>query len=970
MKKILTVCAFLATALAARATTYYVSNAGSDSNAGTSTSTPWATVAKVNAASLAAGDVVSFQCGGIWRDHLVPKSGSSTSKVTYNSYGTGSKPLFLGSLAANTSGQWTSLGGNIWSLGGNTSTNLLINTNFTTDVTTGWTFEVVTTNGASATAARTTGTFHGTPASAAITVSNNGTAFSEVKFKSNALSITAGKKYRLKFWAKASTAITLADPQMVRFSDVTTSYASAASSWGSAITTDWTYHQIDYTAGSTQTDAMVYFRLGNITGLDGGAIFYLDDVTFQEVNSVLPMEIGSISFNNPSYIDNPSFTTDDAGWVIYANAGHGAVATKARTTGTYDSAPAAEAITVTNNGTTGSSVQFYRDNLSVSENVVYRLQFRAKASTAFTMGKPEILKQTTPWSAYYSGTPAWSGPTGNGNITTSWTTYMIDFTANTTANDARLDFMLGAAPDGAVVYLDDIMLTERTDNLSVISNPSFASDTSGWTLSKVGSATGTLARNTTVYDSAPASGAVNVTNPGGATTDIQLYTQNLSITSGKVYRLSYRARATAPFTMAEPDLMKQSSPWTNYASATTGFNGRVTTNWMPYSVDFTANTTAADAEIMIWLGASVPDEATFYIDNISFKEVYTNPSVDLTVQNANMAFKKRYYTDPGSGAAERYTDAGSTIPNWVTSAGDFFWDLENNRVLMYATANPATQHATIECAQTMEMCEMVNKSYIEINGLAFWHGAGDGVQVFNGNDILVTNCDLRYIGGGVVLGWGESVRFGNAIQLWLNAHDVTITNNYMLNIYDAGISNQGTTNNDQYNLYYRDNTLLGCHYSFEIWDRKTPPSGASTMDDVYFENNVCRDAGTSFSYDQRADGTSPDRSQVRASHLIISKTDAATSNIFIRYNLFHTSVNEITRLRYVEVDNLYTAGDYWVIDYNRYVQPTGNVVYWGDFAAGTITTFPATSDDFDDYKANHGVGSGTGKDQHSTFSNF
>lgn len=964
MKKILSVCAFLATALAASATTYYVSNAGSDSNAGTSTSTPWATVAKVNAASLAAGDVVSFQSGGIWRDRLVPKSGNSTSKITYNAYGTGSKPLFLGSLKANTSGQWTSLGGNLWSLGGNTSSNLLVNTSFTTDLS-NWTLALAGAGAASA--ARVTATYNSSPASAAITVTNNGTTNSEVKFTSNALSITSGRKYRLKFWAKASTAITLAEPQMVKFSNVNTSYASTVSSWGSQITTAWTYHQIDYTAASTQSDAMVYFRLGNISGLDAGAIFYLDDVTIQEVNSVLPLEIGSINFNNPSYIDNPSFTTDDAGWVLYANSGNGAAATKSRNTTTYDSAPAAESITVTNNGTTASDVQFYHDNLSVSANVVYRLQFRAKASTAFTLNKPAILKQATPWNAYYSGTPTWSGPTGNGNITTIWTTYMVDFTANTTANDARLDFMLGATPDGAVVYIDDIMLTERTDNLSVISNPSFATDTSGWTLSKVGSAAATFARNTSVYDSAPACGAVAVTATGSNTTDIQLYTQNLSITSGKVYRLSYRAKATTGFTMPEPDIMKQTTPWTNYSSAATGFNGRVTTNWMPYSVDFTANTTAADAEVMIWLGASVPVGATFYIDNISFKEVYSNPVVDTTVQNANMAFKKRYSTDPGSGASERYTDASSTIPNWLSSANDFYWDVENNKVVMYSTANPATLRATIECAQTMELCEMVNKSYIEINGLAFWHGAGDGVQVFNGNDILITNCDLRYIGGGVVLGWGQTARFGNAIQLWQNAHDVTVTNTYMLNIYDAGISNQGTSDNDQYNLYYRDNTLLACHYSFEIWDRFNVT--ASTMDDVYFESNVCRAAGTSFSYAQRADGTAPDRSQVRASHLIISLTNAATSNIFIRYNLFHTSVHEITRRRYIAVDNIYTAGNYWVIDYNTYVQPSGNVVYWGDPTAGTITTFPATLTGFSNYTANHGTGNGTGKDQNSTFSN-
>lgn len=42
-------------------TTYYVSSAGSDSNNGTSTATPWLTMAKVNAATFGPGDTILFQ---------------------------------------------------------------------------------------------------------------------------------------------------------------------------------------------------------------------------------------------------------------------------------------------------------------------------------------------------------------------------------------------------------------------------------------------------------------------------------------------------------------------------------------------------------------------------------------------------------------------------------------------------------------------------------------------------------------------------------------------------------------------------------------------------------------------------------------------------------------------------------------------------------------------------------------------
>lgn len=94
--------------------TYYVSNSGNDSWAGTSTSTPWATISKVNGASLSAGDMVLFQRGGVWREKLVPKSGSTGNYITYSAYGTGARPQFLGSEEKNSASDWQNIGGNLW----------------------------------------------------------------------------------------------------------------------------------------------------------------------------------------------------------------------------------------------------------------------------------------------------------------------------------------------------------------------------------------------------------------------------------------------------------------------------------------------------------------------------------------------------------------------------------------------------------------------------------------------------------------------------------------------------------------------------------------------------------------------------------------------------------------------------------------------------------------------------------------
>jgi hypothetical protein len=57
--------ALLGVCLRAEATSYYVSNSGSDLNNGTSTGTPWQTLAKVNAQSFNPGDAIYLQRGGV-----------------------------------------------------------------------------------------------------------------------------------------------------------------------------------------------------------------------------------------------------------------------------------------------------------------------------------------------------------------------------------------------------------------------------------------------------------------------------------------------------------------------------------------------------------------------------------------------------------------------------------------------------------------------------------------------------------------------------------------------------------------------------------------------------------------------------------------------------------------------------------------------------------------------------------------
>ncbi|MGD0388795.1 MAG: hypothetical protein ABSC42_07560 [Tepidisphaeraceae bacterium] len=80
--------------------TYYVSPTGSDGNSGTSPSSPWQTLSKVDSMDFAPGSQILFQAGGNWYGQQLSanSSGTPSNPITYGSYGSGANPTFWGSV--------------------------------------------------------------------------------------------------------------------------------------------------------------------------------------------------------------------------------------------------------------------------------------------------------------------------------------------------------------------------------------------------------------------------------------------------------------------------------------------------------------------------------------------------------------------------------------------------------------------------------------------------------------------------------------------------------------------------------------------------------------------------------------------------------------------------------------------------------------------------------------------------------
>jgi parallel beta-helix repeat protein len=112
----LALCVAASNAFAAN---YYVSNAGNDANNGTSTATPWRTLAKLSAelggtsgtwGTISTGDKVYFRRGDVFRGSIA-FSAYNNDGITFDAYGSGALPIVKGSDVVTT---WTVHSGNIW----------------------------------------------------------------------------------------------------------------------------------------------------------------------------------------------------------------------------------------------------------------------------------------------------------------------------------------------------------------------------------------------------------------------------------------------------------------------------------------------------------------------------------------------------------------------------------------------------------------------------------------------------------------------------------------------------------------------------------------------------------------------------------------------------------------------------------------------------------------------------------------
>jgi hypothetical protein len=288
----------------------------------------------------------------------------------------------------------------------------------------------------------------------------------------------------------------------------------------------------------------------------------------------------------------------------------------------------------------------------------------------------------------------------------------------------------------------------------------------------------------------------------------------------------------------------------------------------------------------------------------------------------------------------RYTETiPSEVCNLVFNDGEFCgilrWQIEDLRqpgewhytgfgkqhqggdsLYLYSPTNPGLAYSGIECALWGQRRLVAAERHVILENLSFRNSGVHGFQVFHAQQIAIRNCEFRFIGGAV---WHRErrIRFGNAVELWDGASDVTVEGCLFDNIYDSGVTHQGgKTRNIPERIYFRNNLFVDC--GLVAYECREPSQ------EVYFEHNTCINTGGGFSMQGEAP---PRRSdpypQPLGYHVWAWMIDPHTQpgNVYIRHNIFCQSYGPAICL---SIDS--AEEQKFILDHNCYWQTTGNLL--------------------------------------------
>ena len=172
--------------------------------------------------------------------------------------------------------------------------------------------------------------------------------------------------------------------------------------------------------------------------------------------------------------------------------------------------------------------------------------------------------------------------------------------------------------------------------------------------------------------------------------------------------------------------------------------------------------------------------------------------------------------------------------------------------------NPGECFRTAEALPRRAMFSVGSCDHVRIDNLCLkyigLHAIAAGGHVVG---LHVTNCEIGWIGGTIQHyfgtdpnypqgGRGTVTRFGNGVEIYGGCEDYLVSDCYIYQAYDAGITHQITTNGKKHTLTgvrYLNNLVEKCVYAIEYFLDMNEGDTMSFMKDIVMKGNVLRLSG-------------------------------------------------------------------------------------------------------------------------------
>lgn len=157
-------------------------------------------------------------------------------------------------------------------------------------------------------------------------------------------------------------------------------------------------------------------------------------------------------------------------------------------------------------------------------------------------------------------------------------------------------------------------------------------------------------------------------------------------------------------------------------------------------------------------------------------------------------------------------------PDALQQNYDFYHDPEDGSLYLYLEQNPTAVHRDIELGvASCILAGGASAQDIVIENLCLQYCGAHAIAFDNGaRNITVRGCVIGWIGGCLQNPGVNDVRFGNGIQFWNACSDILIEDCWVYQIYDAGLTHQGSSGRVE-NVTYRRNLVEYCVYGFELF---------------------------------------------------------------------------------------------------------------------------------------------------------